>query len=84
MPGPMCRQIERQARHMSEIMMRLRVDGAAAVRHQRGVSFYEARTNCIRCREHVRCRRWLEGELGADHPAGFCPNMEYFGLFIRQ
>lgn len=84
MPWPMCRHVERQAQHMSEMMERLGVDGAAAARHQHGVSFAQARTNCILCRSTVKCSRWLEGAPGAEHPARFCANVAFFEKVLRQ
>ena len=84
MPWPMFRHVERQTQHMGEMMERLHVDGAAAARHQDGVSFAQARTNCILCRSTVQCSRWLEGAPGAEHPSRFCANIAFFETVMRE
>ncbi len=84
MPWPMFRHVERQAQHMSEMMERIGVDGATAARHQHGVSFAQARTNCILCRSTVECSRWIENAPGAEHPSRFCPNLAFFQECVRQ
>lgn len=84
MPWPMCRHVERQAQHMSEMMERLDVDGAAAARHQFGSSFARARTNCLLCRSTNECSRWIKSAPGAEHPSSYCPNFAYFKMFSRR
>ena len=84
MPWPMFRRVERQAQHMSEMMERLEVDGAAAARHQLGASFAQARTTCLLCRSTADCSRWLRGAPDAEHPSRFCPNIAYFEMFSRR
>lgn len=84
MHWPMFRRVERQVQHMARMMERIDVDAAAAVRHQSGASFAQARTRCIHCRSATECRRWLAGEPDAEHPARFCPNIAYFEKFARR
>ncbi len=84
MPWPMFRHVERQAQHLSEMMERLGVDEAAAVRHQHGVSFAQARTNCIVCQSGRECDHWLSGAVDAVDPGRYCPNMAFFEAFRRS
>jgi hypothetical protein len=80
MSWPMFRRVERQAQTMSRMMERLDVDMAAAVRHQHGASFAQARTNCVLCQSTHECDRWLAGAPDASDPSHFCPNIRFFSM----
>ena len=84
MPWSICRQVERQAQLMGEMMERLGVDPLAAARRQHGTAFVQARTTCLLCRSSSDCRRWIEGAPEAEHPSRFCPNMPFFESCLRH
>ena len=77
---PMLNRIIRQAELMDRMIERAGVDPAAAVRIDRGMGWYEARTRCIACCSERECRDWLarsKAEMSSKPPA-FCPNAEFF------
>ena len=56
---PMLNRIIRQAELMDRMMERVGVDPAAAVRIDRGMGWYQARTRCIACWSERECLDWL-------------------------
>jgi len=75
---PIFNRVFRQAERMDRMMERLDVKPAVAVRIDRGMAWYEARTRCIDCLEDHRCARWLEYTAGSVSPPDFCPNAQFF------
>ena len=75
---PVFNRVFRQAALMDRAMERMGADRAVAVRLEKGVAWYEARTRCIECVHDQRCRGWLavDASLGAD--ADFCPNAGFY------
>jgi len=74
---PMLNRIFQQAELMDRMMMRVGVSPVVAVRVDRGVAWYEARTNCISCCHERECLNWLECSEGIPMPPDFCPNSEF-------
>ena len=72
-------RIFHQVELMDRMMGLVGVDPAVAVRVDKGVAWYEARTNCISCCHECECRNWLECSEGLPVPPDFCPNVEFFG-----
>jgi hypothetical protein len=63
---------------MDRVMEHAGVDAGLAARADRGIAFYEARTNCIACRHERACRAWLARAADDTLPPAFCPNAEFF------
>jgi hypothetical protein len=64
---------------MDDMLVVQHVDIIAAVRE--GEAFVRARANCRACACEGACRDWfLEG---ADRPADFCPNLDFFASLPR-
>jgi Family of unknown function (DUF6455) len=77
---PMLERILYHAELMDRMMVRVGVDAAIAVRPDRGMAWYEARTRCIGCCNERQCRDWLAPlEIDASsEPPEFCCNAEFF------
>jgi len=75
---PMFNRIFHQAELMDRMMELVGVNPGSAARIDRGVVWYEARTNCIACAHEHECRNWLECSEGLPVPPDFCPNVEFF------
>lgn len=75
---PMLNRIFRQADLMDRVMAHAHLDAAAAVRLDRGMAWYEARSKCIACDHERQCRLWLErNDLAPESPPQ-CPNADFF------
>jgi hypothetical protein len=79
--APMLQRVLRQADLMDDMMECIGVVPARAVRLDKGMAWYEARSRCIACPHDVLCRQWIaqSGPL-APEPPGYCPNREFFRL----
>jgi hypothetical protein len=75
---PMLNRILRHAELMDRMMERVGVDPAVAVRVDRGMAWYEARSRCISCSKGQQCRVWIQGCEGLRAPPKFCGNAEFF------
>jgi hypothetical protein len=84
MAWPMSARIEKQARRMSEMMARLKVDSLALARARGGNGFAEARNRCIACGTSEECKQWLEKPEGAAGGPDFCPNWGLFRSLERE
>jgi Family of unknown function (DUF6455) len=78
---PMLNRIFRHAELMDRMMERVGVDPGVAVRLDRGMVWYEARSTCVSCCKEQQCHRWLQGSKGLQAPPEFCPNAEFFHCY---
>lgn len=78
MDWPMCRQVERQAKRMHEMMRKLDVDIVKLARLQSGDAYARARMNCLRCRHTRECLLWLDADPPSCAAPDFCPNFALF------
>jgi len=81
---PMLNHVLSQAKLMDEMMSRLGVDPAVAVRVDQGAAFYEARTRCIDCSSVESCRCWLASLEAPPQPPNFCPNEAFFEDCVKR
>jgi hypothetical protein len=77
---PMLQRILRQSELMDRMLAHVGVDPAAAMRIDRGMAWYEARSRCIACNRDRDCRDWLRSADGPAEPAEFSPNARFFSL----
>ena len=75
---PMLNHVLSQAKLMDEMMSRLGVDPAVAVRVDQGAAFYEARTRCIDCSSVESCRCLLASSEASPVAPDVCPNAAFF------
>ena len=75
---PMLKHVLSQTELMDQMMSRLGVNPAVAVRIDRGAAFYDARTKCIGCPSGGSCRCWLTSSEAAVTPPDFCPIAAFF------
>ncbi len=75
---PILSRVFRQSALMDRMMAKVGASPAVAVRVDRGMAWYEARTRCIECTKAPVCQRWLEGVDSAAAPSEFCPNATFF------
>ena len=75
---PMLRRILDHADLLDRMLERVGVDPAAAVRADRGMAWYEARSRCIGCIREQNCRTWQLGSETAAAAPEFCPNAHFF------
>ena len=76
---PVLNRIFHQVELMDRMMGLVGVNSAVAAGVDKGVAWYEARTNCISCCHERECRNWLECSEGLPVPPDFCPNVEFSG-----
>ena len=81
---PMLNHVLSQAELMDQMMSRLGVNPAVAVRIDRGTAFYEARTRCIDCPSGGSCRCWLASSEASPMPPNFCPNEAFFEDCVKR
>lgn len=84
MRWPMFEQVTRQAQHMSDMMDRLDVDCLAAVRHERGRAYAEAREACLHCPFARECAQRMADAGGVAILGAYCPNARFFEAFRRR
>ncbi len=75
---PVLKRIFHQVELMDRMMGLVGVNPAVAGRIDKGVAWYEARTNCMSCCHKGQCCNWLECSEGLPMPPDFCPNVEFF------
>ena len=75
---PMFNRIFHQVELMDRMMERIGVNPGVAVRIDKGIAWYEARTKCLSCCHERECRHWLEGSEVLEGPTDFCPNVAFF------
>lgn len=78
MEGPICRQVERRARRLKDMLEALDVDEVSLVRLERGAAYERARTNCLNCAAAGSCLAWLAYPSESKGPPEFCPNRDLF------
>lgn len=77
-------RVERRARRMHDVMVRLDVDPVALVRMRGGDAYAEARGRCMFCGTSDKCLRWLDqADRSATRP-DFCPNLSMFEACTRR
>jgi hypothetical protein len=77
---PMLNRVLQQAELMDRMMEHLGVVRVTAARLEKGMAWYEARSQCIACHNDRQCQEWLkraaaEPSIG---PPGFCHNSAFF------
>ena len=77
---PMLNRVLHQAELMDRMIERLGVNPAAAARLEKGMAWYEARSQCIACHNEGKCQEWLKRAPvePSDEPPGFCANFAFF------
>jgi hypothetical protein len=79
---PMLDRVLDQAELMDRVIEAAGVNPARALRIDRGMAWYEARSRCIACHNDRRCRARLaatDADQVRDIPT-FCPNRAFFEL----
>jgi hypothetical protein len=72
MHWPMFDRVLSHARLMDEMLRRVGAEPGDAVRIEQGVTWHEARTECLGCAEARRCRDWLHNADALAPPPDFC------------
>lgn len=80
---PQLRRVDAQARRLDDVMERLGIDPATAVRLESGTAFAEARRACIDCPQDRKCAAWLDASIILEAPPVFCPNAGFFAACGR-
>ena len=75
---PVYNRVFRQAELMDRMIARVGAQPAVAVRREKGMAWYEARTRCIHCVHDRQCLNWLESSSSPCAEPNFCPNERFF------
>lgn len=77
MDRPMVEHVERRARRLSDMIVKLGVDRSRLARAACGNAFTTARANCLSCPSPSACLDWLDAAANAETvPPHFCPNYQ--------
>jgi hypothetical protein len=79
---PLFRRVERQSRLFGEMIERVDLDSATAVREEMGAGFASAAQRCLTCRNSLACEEWLQTSAVGRAPA-FCPNAAFLNRLRR-
>jgi hypothetical protein len=76
----MLNRVLQQAELMDRMLERLGVDLVAAARLEKGMAWYEARSQCIACHSESKCQEWLKRAAVQPimGPPDFCHNAAFF------
>lgn len=70
--------VARQARHMQDMIERLKVDTVKLACLEQGEGYVEARVTCFDCKRTEDCFHWLEASSDNIERPIFCPNLSLF------
>jgi hypothetical protein len=68
-------RVERRARRMHDVMVRLDVDPVTLAHMRSGDAYAEARARCMFCGTSDKCLRWLDQPNPSSTRPHFCPNL---------
>lgn len=83
MEGPQCRQVERRARRLNDMVAALDVDELALVRKDQGDAYLAARQKCLTCVCPGECTAWLRSDDSKTEAPWYCPNKDLFAELKR-